>query len=110
MAKPIKVKIDLSKVEDKHVFGGKNGARYLDFVLWRNKDGEERYGMTHYAVQEVPREAREAGEKGKIIGNANVPVEGDGQQAQQPARQPYRPQAKSPDTQHQSAEKDDVPF
>ena len=66
--KPIKIRIDVSKILKEHIYHGKKG-KYLDCAVWPNRDGADDYGFTHRIVQEVSREAREAGEKGPIIGN-----------------------------------------
>lgn len=65
----INLKIDVTKILKQHLFQGKNGAKYLDITLWENKEGEDRFGNTHMAVQDLPRELRDAGEKGPILGN-----------------------------------------
>ena len=70
--KPIKFKLDVTKISKAHLYKGAKGT-YLDCVAWPNKNGADQYGMTHYVVQELSREAREAGEKGAIIGNLALP-------------------------------------
>ena len=70
--KPIKLRIDVTKINKDHIYIGKKG-KYLDCVVWPNRDGADDYGFTHRVVQEVSREAREAGEKGPIIGNLAMP-------------------------------------
>lgn len=72
MNRPIKIKIDVTKIDKAALFKGKKGI-YLDAVLWPNKNGTGEYSDTHYIVQEISKERREAGEKGAIIGNATVP-------------------------------------
>ncbi len=64
------LKIDVTKILKEHLFHGKNGAKYLDITLWENRDGEDQYGNTHMAVQSIPKELRDAGQKGPILGNA----------------------------------------
>lgn len=83
MNRPITLKIDVTKIDKAHLFVGKKGT-YLDVVIWPNKDGAGQYGDTHYCVQEISKEKREAGGRGPIIGNAKVP--GDGMQPSAPAR------------------------
>ena len=99
----INIKIDVTKVLKEHLFVGKNGAKYLDITLWENRDGVDSYGNTHMAVQALPKELREAGEKGPILGNGKV----FGQAApRQQAKQADKPAAQNspPD------EDDDIPF
>jgi hypothetical protein len=70
--RPITLKIDVTKILKEHLFKGAKGT-YLDLVVWPNKDGTGQFGDTHYVVQEVSKAARDAGERGPIIGNAKVP-------------------------------------
>lgn len=66
----LKLKIDVTKILKEHLFSGKSGAKYLDIVLWENRDGVDQYGNTHRADQDLPKEARDKGAKGPILGNA----------------------------------------
>jgi hypothetical protein len=92
--RPIKLKIDVSKILKDHLYKGAKGT-YLDCVVWPNKDGTGNYGDTHYIVQELSRQARDAGERGPIIGNATVPeVE---RPIQREERQVYKPAARKYD-------------
>ena len=72
MAKPKTLKIDVTKIDKKYLFKANSGAVYLDVVLFRN-DGK--YGDDHVVVQSISKEAREAGEKGPILGNATLITE-----------------------------------
>lgn len=71
MPKPIKIKIDVSKIDKAALYKGAKGT-YLDCVAWPSKTTGQ-YGDTHYIVQELSRERRDAGDKGAIIGNMTVP-------------------------------------
>ena len=102
MAKPITLRIDVTKIDKAHLFKGKSGT-YLNVVIWPNKDGTDQYENTHYAVQEISREARESGQKGAIIGNAKVPQESA---PSKPAQRPSKP--KDPDL--DADEEDSIPF
>jgi hypothetical protein len=42
-------KIDCSKIDKAHLYKGK----FLDLVLWENRDGPGQYGDTHMIVQSV---------------------------------------------------------
>lgn len=66
----ISVKIDVTKIDKSHLFDGKNGAKYLDVILIETPDN--RYGNDYMAAQSVSKEAREAGEKGPILGNGKI--------------------------------------
>lgn len=74
MARPIKIKINVSRILKEHLYSGKNG-KYLDLVAWPNKNGTGQYGDTHFVVQDIPREARDQGVKGPILGNLTLPEE-----------------------------------
>lgn len=82
MGKPITVSINLDKIDDRHVFKGKKG-RYLDIALFPNRDGVDEYGNSGFVAQDLPREARDAGERGEICGNWKDP---DAQPAQRHQR------------------------
>lgn len=106
-----KIKIDVTKIQKEHLFKGERGT-YLDIAMFENRDGEDRYGNIGYCVQEISKEAREAGAKGPIIGNykivgqksapsspaskpeaasapASAPVEGDGPAEEDPSGVPF---------------------
>jgi hypothetical protein len=101
MPRPIKIKIDVSKIDKLALYKGTKGT-YLDCVAWPSKTTGQ-YGDTHYIVQELSREKRDAGEKGAIIGNMTVP---DDEQRRQEAR-PVRRQAQ---VVTQDGDEDDIPF
>ena len=64
----ISLSIKTYEIEPEHIIIGKNG-KILSVVLFENKDGKGKYGDDGYAVQGVTKESREAGVRGKIIGN-----------------------------------------
>jgi hypothetical protein len=114
--RPITLKLDVTKILKEHLFKGAKGT-YLDLVVWPNKDGTGQYGDTHYVVQEISKAAREAGERGPIIGNAKVPeIEAPPPARQQQTRQrpPVRQDDDFGDTSSQGMNagmaEDDVPF
>jgi hypothetical protein len=84
--KPIKFKLDVTKIDKAHLYKGAKGT-YLDCVVWPNKNGADKFGFTHYVVQEISREAREAGGKGAIIGNLALPEQEMPRFAPPPPRQ-----------------------
>lgn len=104
--KPIKAKINVTKILKQHLFPGKSGT-YLDIVIWPNKEPST-YGDTHVIKQSLSKEARDAGEKEPIIGNLTMPDEEapPRQQARPPAQRP-KPQA-DPDL--DSPSEDPIPF
>lgn len=64
----IKYKIDVTKIDKRHLYKGQKGT-YLAGVFFENKNGPSEYGDNGYIVQDISKEARDAGERGPIIGN-----------------------------------------
>ena len=64
----ISLSIKTYEIEPEHIIIGKNG-KILSVVLFENKDGKGKFGDDGYVVQGVTKESREAGVRGKIIGN-----------------------------------------
>ena len=93
--RPKKAKIDVTKIVKEYLFKANSGAVYLDVVMWPS-DGK--YGDDHMIVQDIPREKREAGEKGAILGNATLNDE-------EPA--PKQEQSSSPTPEDDTSE---IPF
>ena len=73
-------KIDVTKIDKAHLYKGK----FLDLVVWENRDGPGQYGDTHMIVQSVSKEDRAAGKKGAIVGNLR-PLESKGGVKSKPA-------------------------
>ena len=63
----IKIKIDVTKIDKAALYKGNKGT-YLDAVMWPTPDSQ--YGDDYRIVQDLGKEARDAGKKGAIIGNA----------------------------------------
>lgn len=112
MARPIKIKINVTRILKEYLFEGKNG-KYLDLVAWPNKNGAGQYGDTHFVVQDLPRDAREKGEQGPILGNLTLPDD-----EQQQPRQKYqgdgrserKPEPKEGPLDRSLDDDDDIPF
>ena len=77
------IKIDVTKIDKASLYKGK----FLDLVLWANRDGPGQYGDTHMIVQSVSKEDRAAGKKGPIVGNLR-PMESKGEVKSKPAFKP----------------------
>ncbi len=105
----LNLKIDVTKILKEHLFIGKNGAKYLDITLWENREGVDTYGNSHMAVQSIPRELRDAGQKGPILGNAKEFVTG-GQQQAAPARKQEPKNYSVPSNRQADDFEDDIPF
>jgi len=64
----IKVKIDLKKLDKELLFCADSGAVYADLVAIETPNSNF---SDYMIVQDLPKERREAGEKGPIVGNAS---------------------------------------
>ena len=124
MGKMIAGKIDLAKVPGVTIientkgrvfaditdglYHGKNGAQYIDFVLFENEKPEEHYGEDWSIKPSQSKEDREAKKKVPYIGNGkNL---GGRSQSQAPRN---REQYKTTPAQSESADfnnGDDIPF
>jgi hypothetical protein len=62
------VRINVTKIDKSAIYEGKNG-KYVDLVLFENKNGEDQYGNLGFVTQDIGKERRLAGEKGPILGN-----------------------------------------
>lgn len=61
----ITIKIDVTKIRKEFLHPGRKGT-YLDLVLFDRPDD---YGNDGFVKQDIPKEARDAGEQGPILGN-----------------------------------------
>lgn len=106
---PIKLKIDVTKIDKSALFNGKKGI-YLDLVLWETPN--DQYENDYRVVQDIPRERRDAGEKGEILGNGK----NFGDSKKRPAGEATRRPAAPPPTKRPPADPDldapddDIPF
>lgn len=62
----IRLKINLSKVDESAIFVGKSGARYLDVTVIEKRDD---YGNDYMVTQDIGKDRRMNGERGPILGN-----------------------------------------
>ena len=93
MSKPIRAKIDVSKIDKTALFRGAKGT-YLDLTLWPTPDSQ--YGDDYRVTQDVGKERRAAGEKGAILGNAKIIDAGGGQRTAAPAQATTKAPAPTP--------------
>jgi len=81
----IRASLNLTKVDKTKLFrSDKTDGVYLNITLLENKNGTDDYGNHFMIVQDVGKEAREAGEKGAILGNGKIA--GDAGQPRQTAK------------------------
>jgi hypothetical protein len=98
----LSAKIDLTAIDKSKIFVGKTGKKYIDITLLENREGvPDQYGNSFMVVQDLGREARLAGQKGPILGNAQYRVKNSSSPAPQesPSTPRYReaPQENNPD-------------
>jgi hypothetical protein len=113
MARPIKIKINVTKILKDYIFEGKNG-KYLKLVAWPNKNGIGQFGDTHFVSQDIPKEARDSGVQAPILGNLTLPEEEAAPRQQtRPAPRPNAPRRQPPGTiqyEQPDASDDDINF
>lgn len=98
----IAVKIDVKKLLKEHFFQGKGTALYADLILIPTPTSA--YNDSHMVCQSLPKELRDQGKKGPIVGNAKI-LKSGGSKPQQRSTPPaeQRPPA-------QNGADEDVPF
>jgi hypothetical protein len=98
---PIRIKIDVTKLDKSLFFKGKKGT-YCELTIWENQQPDQ-YGNTHSVKQSLPKERRDAGEKEKFVGDGKA----FGNRPQQRQAPPQRPKQADPDL---DADDSGVPF
>lgn len=76
MARPIKIQIDVTKINKDLLYQGKKGE-YLNLVAFPLKSGPKENGDTHTVFHDITQEQRESGVENKILGNLRLPSEND---------------------------------
>lgn len=66
-----KLSINVTKIDKSHLIEGKSG-KYLELILNENKGGPDQYGNDGFVTQGVSKAAREAGQRGPIVGNYKI--------------------------------------
>lgn len=93
------IRINVTKIDESAIYEGKNG-KYVDLVLFENKDGEDQYGNLGFVTQDIGKDRRLAGERGPILGNWK---EIGATRESTPQERPAAPV-------HTDADGDDIPF
>lgn len=94
----IAVKINVKALLKEHFFQGKGGKLYADLILIPTPTSA--YNDSHMVCQSLPKELRDQGQKGPIVGNAKILKSGGG-----------KPQQRStPPAQQNPDDPDDVGF
>jgi hypothetical protein len=110
MARPIKIKINVTRILKEYIFEGKNG-KYLNLVAWPNRNGPGQFGDTHFVSQDLPKDARDKGVQAPILGNLTMPNDDAPQpQRQQTTRQPQRGSEPEPTSWKDQSNDDEIPF
>lgn len=87
----ILISLDVTKLEKTRFFKGKKGI-YADLALIEKPDD---FGNDGFVVQSITKEERDAGEKGRIVGNWRIVSQNNGK--------PVTPK-------QAQEEQDDIPF
>lgn len=103
-----KGQIDVTKIAKGDLFKGKKGT-YLDITIRISDNGPDKYGNDGMITQDVPKERREAGERGAILGNVKLIAGGRNQAPSQPSAPP-RHQPPIRDEFSDDLASDDIPF
>ena len=109
MSQKISIKVDVTKLLKEHFFKGKKGT-YVDLLLIPTPDSE--YGA-FMCVQDLPRELRDAGTKGPILGNAKYlgqPQQGGQASARSGGGSYQSPSQQVPSFRKEVEDLGDVPF
>jgi hypothetical protein len=67
----VRFKIDVTKIDKALLFKGEKGI-YLDCTTFLELDQADQYGNHGFISQDIPKERRDAGEKGTILGNGKI--------------------------------------
>jgi hypothetical protein len=67
----INISIDVTKIDKTKLYNGKNGT-YLNLTTFVDTDKKDQYENNGFISHSVSKEEREAGQKGRIVGNCKV--------------------------------------
>ena len=102
----VQVKIDVSKIDKALLYKGSKGT-YLDATVFIDIDAPDQYGNHGMVTQDVSKEAKDAGEKGPILGNVKIFWKDNGDT---PSRsKPFSKPVSKPATKGDNFD-DDIPF
>jgi len=62
------IRIDVTKIDKSAIYDGKSG-KYIDIVMFDNREGSDQYGNLGFVTQDLGKDRRLAGERGAILGN-----------------------------------------
>ena len=102
----VSVKIDVTKIDKALLYKSEKGT-YLNTTVFIDIDAPDKYGNHGMVTQDVSKEAKDAGEKGPILGNVKIfwKDNGDTPSRSKPVSKPVsKPATKGDDFD------DDIPF
>ena len=88
----VNISIDVTKIDKSHLVQGKKGT-YLNLTAFIDPNEADQYGNNGMVTQGLNKEARDAGQKGAILGNSKVFWKEEGQAPVQQAPQQAFPNA-----------------
>ena len=83
----VSVKIDVTKIDKALLYKNEKGA-YLNATVFIDVDTPDKYGNHGMVTQDVSKEAKDAGEKGPILGNVKIFWKGDTPSRSKPVSKP----------------------
>lgn len=86
----VSVKIDVTKIDKALLYKSEKGT-YLNTTVFIDIDAPDKYGNHGMVTQDVSKEAKDAGEKGPILGNVKIFWKDGGQAAQKPSKPAAKP-------------------
>jgi hypothetical protein len=82
----VSVKIDVTKIDKALLYKSEKGT-YLNTTVFIDIDSPDKYGNHGMVTQDISKEAKDAGEKGPILGNVKI-FWRDSNQVQKPTGKP----------------------
>ena len=67
----VSLKLDVTKIDKELLYKGNKGT-YLGATIFLNLDEPDQYGNHGMITQDISQEARNAGQKGAILGNGKI--------------------------------------
>ncbi len=74
----VNISIDVTKIDKSHLVQGKKGT-YLNLTAFIDPNEADQYGNNGMVTQGLNKEARDAGQKGAILGNTKIFWQDQGQ-------------------------------
>ena len=101
----INISIDVTKIDKTKLFNGDNGT-YLNLTTFVDTEKKDKYDNNGFISHTVSKEEREAGQKGRILGNCKVFYTKGRSEAPNPSADGGQPTSQAAE----SDASDDIPF